>query len=338
MYIDTHLDAFFSMVANNRLFDTVQENAHVDLPKARQGGLLAGFFTGFPNCTYFFSSDNPFSDEFKITTSAYNDAELTDEYLARWLKIVFDSKNGLQQIKSKKDLDAHISSYNSTNQEQKIGGILHFEGAAGIDEALDRLYIFHAVGLRSMGLTWNETNQFATGVPGDINRGLTQAGKDLLDAMETLGILIDVSHLNDKSFWDVQSHTNKPIFASHSNVRKRANHMRNLTDEMIKAIADSGGSIGINFCNGFLSTDDSHKINRNCAFEMIREVINLTGSTDHVHIGSDFDGCKVPEDIKDVSLMPDFFKNLQEYLQLSNEDVEKIQYKNMVRIIKNYWN
>ena len=156
--------------------------------------------------------------------------------------------------------------------------------------------------------------------------------------METLGIAIDVSHLNDKSFWDVQSHTNKPIFASHSNVRKRASHMRNLKDDMIKAIAESGGSIGVNFCESFLSTDKEHKVNMHCAFEMIKEIIAITGSVNHVHIGSDFDGCKVPDDIKDVSNMPLFFSKLKEYLELSNEEIEKIQYKNIVRIIRNYWN
>ena len=155
--------------------------------------------------------------------------------------------------------------------------------------------------------------------------------------MESLGIIIDVSHLNDKSLLDVIGHSNKPILASHSNVRKRANHMRNLTDEMIKAIGESGGTIGINLYEGFLSTDKDHKVNRNCAFEMIREIINLTGSVDHVHMGTDFDGAKVPEDIKDVSYMPDFFVALKEYLDLTDNDIKKIQYENMVRLIKSYW-
>ena len=155
--------------------------------------------------------------------------------------------------------------------------------------------------------------------------------------MQSLGILIDVSHLNDKSFWDVQSHCNMPIFASHSDVRKRAGHMRNLTDDMIKAIGESGGTIGINFADLFLYSGKDRKAIRQDAFEMAREIISLTGSTDHVHIGSDFDGATMPEDIKDISTMPDFFNNLQTYLDLSDEDIEKVQYKNMLRLIKNCW-
>lgn len=341
MYIDTHLDAFYHMVQYHRSFqgdnNFDNDNVHVNLPKARKGELLAGFFTGFPNCTYFFSPQNPYPASYKMTRDDYSDAELTEEYLARWLKIVNDPVNSLIQLKTKRELEKHINSYNPTSQNTKIGAILHFEGAAGIDAALNRLYIFYGAGLRSIGLTWNETNQFATGVPGDVNRGLTTSGKDLLDAMETLGIIVDVSHLNDKSFWDVQSHTNKSLLASHSNIRKRANSMRNLTDEMIKAIADSGGSIGINFCQGFLSTDKEHKVNRNCAFEMIKEIINITGSVEHIHIGSDFDGCKIPNDIKDVSTMPDFFQSLQNYLELTKEEIKKIQFGNMLRIINEHW-
>ncbi len=337
MYIDTHLDSFYNMVASKREFSTLQEKGHVDLPRARKGELLAGFFTGFPNCTYFFGPENRNGKEYEMTRPDYTDADLTEEYLANWIKIVFNPQNGLKQLKSLKELEDHISTYNPNDQNQQIGAIMHFEGAAGIDESLHKLYIFHAAGLRSIGLTWNETNQFATGVPGDVNRGLTSAGKDLLDAMQSLGILIDVSHLNDKSFWDVHSNSNKPIFASHSNVRKRAGHMRNLTDEMIKAIAESGGTIGMNFADIFLSSDKDYKVSKTDIFDMVREIINLTGSTDHVHIGSDFDGAKVPEDIKDISSMPDFFIKLQEYLDLTNEDIEKIKYKNMVRLIKNYW-
>jgi membrane dipeptidase len=338
MYIDPHLDTFYHMVENNRSFDdNPDQSGHVDLLRARKGELLAGFFTGFPNCTYYFDPVNKYSPKYKLPREDFSDAELTDDYLARWLKIVNDSKNSLTQIFSINDLESLKVSYLDSGKPKNIGAILHFEGASGIDSRLDRLYIFYALGLRSIGITWNETNQFATGVPGDVNRGFTQVGKDLLDAMESLGIIIDVSHLNDKSFWDLHSHTNKPFIASHSNLRKRANHMRNLTDEMVKAIAESDGSIGINFYTGFLSTDPDHKVNRKCTFEMIKEIINLTGSVNHVHIGSDFDGCQTSSDLKDVSVMPDYFSELQEYLQLSDIEIKKIQFENLSRVMKKIW-
>ena len=336
MYIDTHLDAFYHMRFNNRGFNAYQEqeNVHVDIVRARKGGLGIGFFTGFPNCAYFFSDEAGY--KIKPHRDDITDVNLTEEFLRDWIEITRDESNGLRVLKSKSELKEHLSTY-KMSETQKIGCIMHFEGAAGIDESLHRLYIYHEAGLRSMGLTWNETNQFATGAPGDKNRGLTESGKDLLSAMETLGILIDVSHLNDKSFWDVVANTNKPIFASHSNLRKRANVIRNLENEMVLEIAKSGGSVGINLCKGFLSTDKEHNFNMQCVIEMIKGVIEITGTCDAVHIGTDFDGCQTPADLKDVSYMPKFFASLKEKLELSDEDLRKIQYGNVVRIIENYW-
>ena len=173
---------------------------------------------------------------------------------------------------------------------------------------------------------------------GSESRGLTQLGKDFLDVLESLGIIIDVSHLNDKSFWDVLSYTNGPIIASHSNLRKRADHKRNITDEMVMELAKTGGGIGINFCKGFLSIDqEKHPANRHCIQEMIKEVINLTGSYDSVMIGTDFDGSTVPDDIKDVTSMPDFFSELQERLQCSEQELDQIKYKNIMKIIEKVW-
>lgn len=127
------------------------------------------------------------------------------------------------------------------------------EGAAGLDTSLNPLFIYHACGLRSLGLTWNEKNQFATGADGNSERGLTHEGLDLVSAAQDLGIIIDVSHLNDRSLQDLLDKTRKPLLASHSNLRKWADHKRNLSDDFVKAIADTGGSIGLNFCANFLS-------------------------------------------------------------------------------------
>ncbi|MFV2016502.1 MAG: dipeptidase, partial [Candidatus Heimdallarchaeota archaeon] len=278
MYIDTHLDTLWAMRKQNRVFNVESKNGHVDLPRAQKAGLLAGFFTGFP-------TDNHYT---------------TERMLRKWLEFTTNQSNKLIKIENSLQLDLLLEERKQTNQQldYKIGAILHFEGASGIDTELNRLYIYYNCGLRSMSVTWNEQNQFATGVgpDNDHTRGFTPEGLDLLSTMNDLGIIIDVSHLNDKSFWDVINHTNGPVIASHSNLRKFADHPRNITDEMVQAIADCGGTIGINFCKGFLSTKDTHKANHRCALEMIREVVDLTG-TSSVNIGSDFDGCTLPEDM-----------------------------------------
>ena len=186
-----------------------------------------------------------------------------------------------------------------------------------------------------MGITWNETNQFATGQVGDPNRGLTSYGFDLLDAMEGLGIMIDVSHLNDKSFWDVVNNTNVPIYASHSNVRRIANHNRNLKDDMITTIADSGGSIGLNLYKGFLETIPE-KASIDSAVTMAREIVNLTGPN-HLHMGADLDGAILPDDLKDIRDIPRVFDKIAKDLGLNSKEMALVKRENVMRLMKKVW-
>ncbi|MDH5645910.1 MAG: dipeptidase, partial [Candidatus Heimdallarchaeota archaeon] len=284
MYIDTHLDTRWALTRQDRSFSIRSSIGHIDLDRARDANLLCGFFTGYP------------------TESQYS----TESMLKDWIIMTNDPNNHFIRINQYQDLEKHLNLL-KTGSTDKIGSVLHFEGAAGIDTELNRLYIYYDLGLRSLGVTWNDTNQFATGVPGPIERGFTKEGLDLLDALNSLGIMVDVSHLNDTSFWDVINHSTGPVFASHSNLRKYADDPRNLTDEMVIAISDTGGSIGINLCKGFLSTDQAkHPANMGCAVSMIKEVIGLT-SINSVHIGTDMDGCTLSDDLLDITSMPTFF-------------------------------
>lgn len=315
MYIDTHLDTMWQSQKSGRRFDLLSDDGHVDLERAREAGLLIGFFTGFPTESRF----------------------ATEQMMRNWIEYFLHRSDHITQITSLNELEAHILHFKQNSPDQRnIGALLHFEGAAGIDPEFNRLYIYHQLGLRSMSLTWNETNQFATGADGPADRGLTLEGRDLLDKMEDLGILIDVSHLNDKSFWDIIDHTNGPVFASHSNLRVYCDHKRNLDLEMVEAIANTGGSVGVNFCKGFLSLDqESHPANLGCAVSMITRIIEET-SIDNVHIGSDFDGCTIPEDMKDIRGVENLFEKLRHDLDLSEFDLKKIQHGNMLRLIRSH--
>ncbi|MHA2090555.1 MAG: dipeptidase [Candidatus Kariarchaeaceae archaeon] len=316
MYIDTHVDTLWAMKKQNRTFSQTSNEGHIDLNRAREANLLAGFFTGFP-------SENTYA---------------TEKMLREWLEFANDPLNKIIRVTNFQELTQLQEERSLGGDDQYIGAILHLEGAAGIDTELHRLYIYYDCGLRSMSVTWNEENQFATGAgrSNEKNRGFTKEGLDLLSAMEDLGVMIDVSHLNDKSFWDLVNHTNSPIFASHSNLRKFAEHQRNLADNMVHAVADTNGSIGINFCRGFLSTNEDHPANQGCAREMIREVINLT-DLKHVHIGSDFDGCTLPDDMKDITSTTSFFASLGEELSLSANELDRIKHENIKRIMRDVW-
>ncbi len=146
-------------------------------------------------------------------------------------------------------------------EEGVLAAVLHIEGAEALDPNLDTLYLLHAAGLRSLGITWSRPNAFGCGVPfrypglPDIGPGLTEAGERLVTTCNQLGILVDVSHLNEKGFWDVARLTDAPLVATHSNAQTLSPSARNLTDKQIDAIGESGGIIGINFHVSFLRED-----------------------------------------------------------------------------------
>ena len=234
------------------------------------------------------------------------------------------------QIKKVEDLK-------KTQNSEKVGAIFHFEGAGGIDSEFNNLKNFYRLGLRSMGITWSNSNRFGTGVGKNKERGLTAEGKELVQEMNRLGIIVDVSHLNEKSFWDVIEVSNKPVIASHSNAWEICHHDRNLKDDQIEAIKESGGTIGLNLCISFLKegAEKPEKVGFKQIIQHINYIVEKAG-IDHLTLGSDFDGARVPEVIKDVSYYPNLLRILEEE-GFSSEDIEKITHKNIERVIKKVW-
>jgi membrane dipeptidase len=169
----------------------------------------------------------------------------------------------------------------------KTGFILGMEGAEPLGSDLQLLPVFHKLGLRILGFTHALRTYLADGAfisgkrAGQVG-GLTNVGLDFLELAQSMGILIDVSHLNDPSFWDVMKFTKAPVIASHSNCRALASHPRNLTDEQIKAVAASGGVVGVNACSLFVEPPDlGHLVDH---IEHLAKV----GGREHVGLGPDF--------------------------------------------------
>ncbi len=189
-----------------------------------------------------------------------------------------------------------------------IAAVMHIEGAECIDTKFKSLDVLHASGLRSLGPVWSRSNQFGHGVPfrfpssPDTGSGLTEAGKDLIRVCNELRILIDVSHLNEKGFWDVAKLSKAPLIATHSNAHALSASSRNLTDDQIRAIGATGGMIGLNFANGFLRPDGSWR-NDTEIDVMLRHLDHLMGlaGADHVGLGSDFEGARIPAVIGNVT-------------------------------------
>lgn len=172
-------------------------------------------------------------------------------------------------------------------REGRIGAILSLEGADGLQGQLWALRLMHRLGLRLLGPTWNHANWACDGAMEPRGGGLTRAGKELVAECGKLGILLDVSHLSERGFWDVASLSAKPIFASHSNVRTYKDHPRNLRDDQLKELIRAGGLIGITFVPWFLTEREKATIDD--VLRHVEYVCELGGAT-NVAFGSDFDG------------------------------------------------
>lgn len=205
----------------------------------------------------------------------------------------------------------------STFGSGRIAGVMHMEGAEAIAADLDALYLFYDMGLRSIGPVWSRPTVFGHGVPfkfpgtPDIGPGLTEAGKDMVRLCNELGIMIDLSHMNQAGFEDVARLSSAPLVATHSNVHALSNSPRNLTDRQLEQIRDSGGMVGLNYAVGFLREDGMGTADTGLDV-MVRHVDYLIAKLgeDHVGLGSDFDGCTVPAAIKDVTGVPRLFDAL----------------------------
>lgn len=224
-----------------------------------------------------------------------------------------------------------------------IFGIMHLEGAEAIDPDLDALYLFHAMGLRSLGPVWSRPTAFGHGVPfrfpgaADTGPGLTEAGKKLVKVCNTLGIMIDLSHLNAQGMADVAAISNAPLVATHSNAHAVTPSTRNLTDQQLAVIRDSGGMVGLNFATVFLRPDGrkSPDTGWEPILRHLDHLITQLGE-DHVGFGSDFDGATVPDVIGDVAGLP----ALQDALRAHGYDdplLRKLCSENWLAVLRRTW-
>jgi len=232
-------------------------------------------------------------------------------------------------IRRKDELSHCVNSF----EPHKTGCIIEAEGAEVIGESLSELDRLYEAGLRILTLCWNYDNAVCDSVAGN-NRhnGLSAFGRQIVERAEELGIIIDVSHASDKTFFDVAKVSRKPFIASHSNCRSICSHRRNLTDEQIKYIAESGGVIGINLCPDFLN--DSGNAGLTDIIKHIEHISSLVG-TSYIGFGCDFDGIdSLPAGISGVQ---DMGKIIEALLRLNYKemDVENIAGLNFVRVLQN---
>jgi membrane dipeptidase len=255
---------------------------------------------------------------------------------ARLFRLLDAAGGQVRLIRDTTDLDACLAG-------DALGVVFHFEGAEPIDTDLDALEIWHAAGLRSLGIVWSRANDFAHGVPfkfpstPDTGPGLTEAGRRLVERCADLGIAVDLSHLNAAGFWDVARIDAAPLIASHSGVYALCTYSRNLMDDQLDAIASSGGLVGINFDVGSLRADGGDDADTPLAriAEHARYVADRCG-VDHVALGSDFDGATMPADLPHAGAYQGVLAAL-EAAGFASHEVDQIAWRNWRRVLAAAW-
>ena len=229
---------------------------------------------------------------------------------------------GFTVIKDKKTLSDVV-------EGNKTGAILAIEDGAALAGSLKVLRALYRIGYRAVTLTWNGENELGEGAAESNGGGLTDFGKSVVREMNSLGMVVDVSHLSERGFWDVMEQTSKPVMASHSNSKTICSHARNLSDEQIKALIKNRGVMGINLFPKFLN--DSGKADVTDILRNIEYVLAL-GGENVLGIGTDFDGISyVPFGVENASMLYKIFDETKK-IGYSDDLIEKITHKNFVRV------
>lgn len=311
--VDTHIDTILAMAAGRRRFEERSSEGHVDLPRLREGGVDVQVFALY------------IQPQYKPDHALARALNLFDAYL----DVVARSGGALCHCESVAEIEA-------ANARGQIAAVVSIEGGEPVQTDLALARMLHRLGIRAIGLVWNERNFIADGV-GELRTGsgLTNFGASLIREMNRIGMLVDVSHLNEKGFWDVAEISTKPFVASHSNARAVCDHPRNLWDDQIRALARAGGCMGMNFANSFLDADpDRATLDR--VIDHVDHICELVGP-DHVGLGTDFDGIpRGPKGLEDVSRLPALTEGLLRR-NYSEENVRKFLGGNYLRVFRAVW-
>lgn len=254
-----------------------------------------------------------------------------------------------REMEANKDLISPVASYkdieNNWKQNRMSAMLTMEEGGVCLGD-VRLLRNFYRLGVRMMTLTWNFPNELGysnrtvadgpeKGCYPDTEHGLTERGLEFLEEMERLGMIIDISHLNDAGIWDVFSHTRKPFVASHSNARALAGHPRNLTDEMIRCLGERGGVAGINYYAGFLRDwkPGEEKVSRLSHMVSHMKHMKNTGGIGCVGLGSDFDGIVGTLELRDASCLPLLEEEMRRQGFLPSE-IQAVFHGNVLRVYR----
>lgn len=318
-YIDMHCDTLMKAFLKGKKNIHKMSKCAVDLERLRLGGCKAQFFAIFML---------PVTIQAKLGFLMPSDEKYIEKLCGILQNTVSAYPEQLAHARNLSELSQNAAS-------GKLSAFLTLEDGRAVNGKLENLERFYEKGIRLITLTWNHPNCFGSPASADpvvMAQGLTDFGKDAVAKMNELGMIVDVSHLSDSGFWDVKEVSGKPFVASHSNCGALSPHPRNLTDEMIRALADSGGVAGLNFMPDFLNADMSkQKVCTELIARHARHMANQ-GGIDCVAIGTDFDGFSGEVEISSPAEMQRLFHALEKE-GFHESQIEKIAYQNVERVL-----
>lgn len=326
-YMDMHCDTIsrlYNLSRGGVKENLIKNEGHLDLVRMKAGGCLAQNFALYTNL-------NREADPYGYGMAL---CDLFKREMA-------DNKELLHQVTS-------VEEILENERAERMSAVLTIEEGGICKGDTKILRQFYDQGVRMMTLTWNFENELAfpnrvnlsTGVSiPETERGLTKKGIEFVELMEELRMIVDVSHLGDAGFLDIVKMTKAPFAASHSNARTVASHVRNLTDEMIHTLSERGGVMGINFCAAFLNDSEREKeVGRSLVSDMVRHIkhIKNVGGIECIGLGTDFDGVGSSLELDSPAALHLLSGELASQ-GFSEEEIEKIFYKNVLRLYKDVW-
>lgn len=307
--VDAHCDTITVLSEQKRMLGELSSKGQLDLPKLDQGGVNVQFFAAF------------IAPEYAGPGAAVYTMDIIDLFY--------------QEITANNriiDVATNSKEMQSLFKQNKKAAFLAIEGGEALAGSLGALRMYYRLGVRALTLTWNMRNELADGVGVEVDpAGLTSFGVQVVQEMNKLGMLVDISHIAEKGFWDVLELARGPVVASHANCRAICDHPRNLRDEQIKALAASGGIIGVTFVPQFLHGDSP---NLEILLQHIDYIKNLVG-VDYIGLGSDFDGVsKTPVGLENAAVaVPHIVQGLTAR-GYSQGEINKIIGGNWYRVIE----
>lgn len=313
-FVDLHCDSILEIYTKKK--DLADLAGHINLEKLCRGGVLMQCFAAF-------IATHDCAERNGVHVGAYElfcaMADIFDQQMALYPDVLAPARSYADVVKNR--------------AEGKISALFTVEDAVPLEGMIERVDEMYARGVRMVALLWNYENSLGFPNSPDARehaKPLKPFGREAVERMNELGIIVDVSHLSEGGFWDVADISRKPFIASHSCARALCDHSRNLTDAQLRAVAEHGGIVGVNFNSGFLNGRDDYTPNADIVRHM--DYIRQKAGIESLALGSDFDGIDCALELRDCAGLPSLAEAMESVF--TDDEIDLISSKNALRVLR----